>query len=241
MTIAVRKECVAYNKNMQKGYVIPIAIVLAGVLIAGAVFLTGGNNNVVVSDTGTAHTENQPSGEFRTPDETDHVRGNPDAPIAIVEFSDLECPFCARIHPTLSRIVEENEDVKWIFRHFPLSTIHSRALSAAVASECIARLGGNDAFWKFTDEAFVDQRRLGDAWYREQAVSFGIDSGAFTSCMDDQNIVVDIQTDLSEATGTGGRGTPYVVVVTSSGRFMPFSGALPYEQVSAVIEQARNN
>ncbi|MBI2065709.1 MAG: DsbA family protein [Candidatus Zambryskibacteria bacterium] len=225
--------------NVQKSYGVSVAIVIAGLLIAGAVVFSGGGNTA--STTTADNVGSQPSEKFRMPDETDHVRGNPDATIAIIEFSDLECPFCARIHPTLSQIVEKNDDVKWIYRHFPLSSIHSRALSAAVASECIARLGGNDAFWEFTDEAFVNQRQLGDAWYREQAASFGIDPGAFTSCMNDKSIVADIQTDLSEATNTGGRGTPYVVVVTPSGQLMPFSGALPYAQVSAVIEQARNN
>lgn len=226
--------------STQNGYGVPIAIVIAGLLIAGAVFWTG-NNGKVASDTASNDTARQPSGDFRMPDETDHVRGNPDASIAIVEFSDLECPFCAQIHPTLTRIVEENDDVKWVFRHFPLSAIHSRALSAAVASECIAKLSGNDAFWSFTDTAFENQRQLGDAWYKEQAASFGIDSSEFKSCLNDKRVVSDIQTDLDEATGTGGRGTPYVVVVTASGKLMPFSGALPYAQVSGVIEQARNN
>jgi len=263
MTIVDQKMCVvskqvtmAFNKNilmktntqMQNRYGVPIAIVVAGLLIAGAVFWTGGGGDIASNPTrDTKGKVGQPSGqpaqagEFRIPDETDHVQGNPDAPITIVEFSDLECPFCARIHPTLKRIVEENEDVRWVFRHFPLSTIHSRALSAAVASECIARLGTNDNFWTFIDEAFVNQRKLGDTWYREMALSFGIDSGAFAGCVNDKGVVADIQTDLDEATSAGGRGTPYVVVITPTGQLVPFSGALPYEQVSAVIEQARNN
>ena len=249
-----KQATVAFNKNIlmktntqtQNGYGVPIAIVVAGLLITGAVFWTGSGEDVASNptrDTKGGQPSGQPAqaGEFRMPDETDHVQGNPDAPITIVEFSDLECPFCARIHPTLTRIVEENDDVKWVFRHFPLSTIHSRALSAAVASECIARLGTNDNFWTFTDEAFANQRKLGDAWYREMALSFGIDSGAFAGCVNDKGVVADIQTDLDEATGAGGRGTPYVVVVTANGDLIPFSGALPYEQIASVIERARNN
>ena len=137
--------------------------------------------------------------------------------------------------------MNENEDVKWVFRHFPLSTIHSRALSAAIASECIAQLGGNDNFWSFVDSAFANQSQLGDAWYREQSTSFGIDAQAFASCVNDKSIVANIQTDLDEATGNGGRGTPYVVVVSPSGRLLPFSGALPYEQIQTVIAQALAN
>jgi len=224
--------------NVQKSYGVPIAIVIAGLLIAGAVVFSGGR--ATTSTITGNHAGGQPSGEFRMPSEDDHVRGNQDAPIAVVEFSDLECPFCARIHPTLSQIIEKNNDVKWIYRHFPLSSIHSRALFAAVASECIAKLGGNDAFWSFTDNAFAGGQ-LSDSWYREQAESFGIDLGSFASCMEDQNIVSDIQTDLDEATDTGGRGTPYVIVVSPNGNLFPFSGALSYAQISGVIEQARNN
>jgi len=231
---------------MQNRYGVPIAIVVAGLLIAGAVFWTGSSGSVAsnaAEDIKGGQPSGQPAqaGKFRMPDETDHVQGNPDASITIVEFSDLECPFCALIHPTLKRIVKENEDIKWVFRHFPLSTIHSRALSAAVASECIARLGTNDNFWTFTDEAFANQRKLGDTWYREMALSFGIDSGAFAGCVNGKGVVADIQTDLDEATGAGGRGTPYVVVVTANGDLIPFSGALPYEQIASVIERARNN
>lgn len=225
--------------NSYKKYGMPVATVLAGLLIAGAVMLFGsGSATSTVTGNNAA---NSPSGELRMPSDTDHIRGNQDASIAIVEFSDLECPFCAQLHTTLERIVEDNADVKWVYRHFPLSTIHSRALSAAIASECIARLGGNDAFWTFADNAFADQHRLGDAWYREQATTFSIDSVAFQTCMDDRSVVSYIQTDLDEATGIGGRGTPYVVVVSPNGNLYPFSGALSYAQISGVIRQARAN
>jgi len=226
--------------NTQNGYGVPVAIVVAGLLIAGAVFWTGSSGSVA-SNTAEGAKGGEPQGEFRMPDETDHVRGNPDAKIAVVEFSDFECPFCARLHPTLKRIVEENDDVKWVYRHFPLSIIHSRALSAAVASECVAKLGGNEAFWKFADAAFENQRRLGNNFYQELAVSYGINSEEFNSCLKDGSIASEVRADLDEVIKLGGRGTPFVVVVTADGKLIPFSGALPYAQVSAVIEQARSN
>jgi protein-disulfide isomerase len=85
----------------------------------------------------------------------DHVRGDIKAPIALIEFSDFQCPFCSSIHTTLKRLIQEYDgQVKWVYRHFPLSSIHAEAAPAAVASECIARLAGNDAFWQFADVAF---------------------------------------------------------------------------------------
>jgi len=226
-------------------YGIPIAIVIAGLLIGGSIFLsrTGGSvaSGATFSGSGHAGGGGVASSEFRMPDDMDHVRGNPDAAISIVEFSDFECPFCARLHPTLQRIVDENEDVKWIYRHFPLSSIHFRALGSAVASECMARLGGNAGFWTFADAAFSNQSHLGDALYEEVARTMGVDIEEFQSCRNDRSITADIQEDLDEAVGTGGRGTPYVIVVSPSGELVPFSGALPYEQISSLISQVRNN
>lgn len=85
----------------------------------------------------------------------DHIFGNSDAPIKIVEFSDLECPFCQKFHPTVKQIVEDYDgQVTWVYRHFPLESIHSYARPAAEASECVAELGGNDAFWQYLDLLF---------------------------------------------------------------------------------------
>lgn len=227
----------AYQSN-KSGYGVPIAVIMAGFIIAGAVFLSGGSGGGDVLGKTAQYAANI---GFRIPDESDHIRGNLSATISVVEFSDFECPFCARLHPTLARIIEENSDVKWVYRHFPLSSIHSRALSAARASECIARLGGNDDFWEFTDAAFQNQRRLGNGWYEEIAASLGIGSEEFENCMDDKSIAQDIQKDLDEATASGGRGTPFVVVVSPNGRITTFSGALPYDTVANIIQEARSN
>jgi len=232
--------------NIKQGNSIPMAIIVAGLLVAGAVVFSGaaGESDSVAALKNTGgqpnHAESQSPGEFRMPDETDHIRGNLDAPVKIVEFSDLECPFCARLHPTLTRVARENEDIAWVYRHFPLSS-HSNAFSAAIASECVAKLGGNDAFWNFTDSAFANQRNLGSKFYEKFAQESGFDTNAFSACLNDKEIRTGIQQDLDEVIAIGGRGTPFVVVVTPGGDLMPFSGALPYEQVMSVVEHARDN
>ncbi len=220
---------------------IAIAIVIAGVFIAGALFFSG-RSAANLPDTGAGHGNTAvASGDFRLPSDDDHLRGNADASVAIVEFSDFECPFCARLHPTLARIVEEEADVKWVYRHFPLSEIHTSALSSAVASECIAQLGGNDAFWTFADSAFANQHRLGNAFYREEASALGIDNDAFNSCLSDRSVAQGVSADRAEAIAAGGQGTPFAVIISASGRLIPFSGALPYEQVKNLVSQALVN
>ena len=86
----------------------------------------------------------------------DYIYGDEDAPITLVEFSDFECPFCARAHGTFERLVAERDDIAWVYRHLPLESIHPNAEPAARASECIAELEGNDAFWNFADTVFDD-------------------------------------------------------------------------------------
>lgn len=85
----------------------------------------------------------------------EHVRGNPNASITIVEYSDFQCPFCQRDFATLNAILEQyGDDVNLVYRHYPLS-FHQNAQKAAEASECAAELGGNDTFWEFHDAIFA--------------------------------------------------------------------------------------
>ena len=87
--------------------------------------------------------------------EQDHILGSLDAPVKLVEYSDLQCPFCGRFHPTMQRVAKEYGDqVAWVYRHFPLESIHPNARPLANAAECAANLGGNDGFWKFIDAVF---------------------------------------------------------------------------------------
>ncbi|MBK5215710.1 MAG: thioredoxin domain-containing protein [Candidatus Pacebacteria bacterium] len=86
----------------------------------------------------------------------EHILGNLDtAQVVIIEYSDFECPYCARYHPTMKKIISEsNGGVAWVYRHFPLTQIHQNAMERAIASECVAQIKGNDAFWKYADLLF---------------------------------------------------------------------------------------
>lgn len=94
-------------------------------------------------------------GEVENVNTNDHILGSLDSEVVIIEYSDFECPFCAKFHPTIKRIVEEsNGKIAWVYRHLPLTQIHQHAMERAIASECVTKIKGNDAFWKYADLLF---------------------------------------------------------------------------------------
>lgn len=100
-------------------------------------------------------TTKQESDSVRPVGEGEHLRGDPKATVKIVEFSDLECPFCKRFHLTMQQVMEEySGKVAWVYRHFPLDSLHSKARKEAEATECAAELAGNDGFWAYIDKLF---------------------------------------------------------------------------------------
>ena len=122
---------------------IPGAIVIAGVLIAGAVIYSNGGSPTTPTGAGAVQ-ESGSTDKVRPISADDHILGNPNAPVKIVEYSDFECPFCKRFHDTMNQIMDEygkSGDVAWVFRHFPLDQLHPvKARTEAVASECISEI-----------------------------------------------------------------------------------------------------
>ncbi len=174
----------------------------------------------------------------------DHIRGNPDAPVTLIEYSDFECPFCKSFHSTVRKVVEEsNGKVRWVYRHFPLESIHPvKARKEAAASECAAELGGNEAFWKFADRFFEvtpsNNKTDIDTVLPRIAREIGLDGAKFASCLASARHDRRIDEDIQNAGATGGRGTPWSLVVSKGGKVYPLSGAQPYASVKQLVELA---
>ncbi|MEX0652225.1 MAG: thioredoxin domain-containing protein [Candidatus Paceibacterota bacterium] len=218
-------------------YSTPIAIVIAGVVIAGAIVASGGN--FFKSDGGFGNSLSRTAEAVNPVDSEDHIKGNPEAQVSIIEYSDYECPFCARVHSTLEQIIEDFDgEVRWVYRHFPLTTIHSNAFAASVAGECVARLGGNDAFWSFTDTMLNGQELLGRSLYERTASELGISVESLNTCINRQDVSDSVTASAQNAIDAGGRGTPYMIVVNKNGEKFPFSGALSYQQIRVIVADA---
>jgi protein-disulfide isomerase len=180
--------------------------------------------------------------------ETDHIRGNRDATVKLIEFSDFECPFCKSFHPTTKALLDEygkDGKVAIVYRHFPLDQLHSKARKEAQASECANELGGNDAFWAFVDKIFEvtpSNNQLDLAELPKIAAEIGLDETKFTEClagdMKGGKYANHIEENSQDAISSGGTGTPYSLVISARGTLYPINGALPYASVKSIVDRA---
>lgn len=143
----------------------------------------------------------------------DHIFGNPDAPISLIEYSDFECPFCKRFHPIARRLVESSGGkVNWVYRDFPLNFHNPAAEREAEAAECVAALGGNDAFWNYSDLLYANTTSNGHgvpvAQLGPLAASVGVDKESFEACLKSHRYAARVKRDVSEGEAIGIDGTP---------------------------------
>lgn len=174
----------------------------------------------------------------------DWVKGKRSAKVSVVEFSDTECPFCKRFHPTLQQLVKEYpNDVNWVYRHFPLTSIHPKAPKEAEATECAGELGGNDGFWKYLDKLFEvtpGNNGLDPAQLPQIAQDVGLNRQKFETCLNSGKYAQKVSEHANQATAAGAQGTPYAVIVKGDQK-VPVSGAVPYEQLKQMVEGVLGN
>ncbi len=182
-----------------------------------------------------------PSADAPPVGKDDHVRGKANARITVIEYSDFECPFCKRHHPTMKALMDKyGNDVNWVYRHFPLG-FHANAQKEAEASECVADLGGNDAFWKFTD-AVYDRTTSGGTGFALDALGplakeLGVNQAKFQSCLDSGKNAQKVQQQMAGGSAAGVDGTPgNIVIDNTTKKSQLVSGAVPLASFTAVID-----
>lgn len=243
------------TESNKQNLAIPIAIVVAGALVAGAIFFMEQGRPL----TGLPSAANPAAGTVakNVPPVTaaDHIIGSPDAPVKIVEYTDLECPFCKQFHNTMKQVVADYPGkVAWVIRNFPLQQLHPNAPKLALAAECVASLGGNDAYWKFSDSiiaqapiteqdtpqgkvitnsTFFDMTKL-DA----TAVAAGVNAKAFDDCVSSSKFQDLVTQQFNDATAAGGQGTPFSILIKADGTQVPVSGSQPLAVIESTIKAA---
>ncbi len=227
------------NNTQNNNQLIPLAIIVAGLLVAGAVYF-GGNKVSERSLTGTEPTTNT-SGTVAPVTDKDHILGSKDTQVIIVEYSDFECPFCKVFHNTLHQILGIYGDkVAWVYRQYPIAQLHSKATKESEASECATDQGGNSAFWKYADKIFevtTSNNTLDSTQLPALAGLIGLDVNVFNGCLSSGKHTSEIQADIVAAGKAGALGTPYSVILVKGKIVGTINGAQPFAQIKAQLDE----
>jgi len=219
----------------------PVSIVIVGVIIAAGVFISNREYSQPVLP---AAVEIDNKIDIRPISNNDHILGNPDANVVIVEYSDLECPNCKEFHPIMERIMGEygkKGEVAWVYRHFTVDSQHPLARGAALATECVASVHGETAFWDFTSLVFQNAPdSLSPENLKSIAVSMNVDEAKYDACIVlntfDEKINADIADGKLIRDNEPTFGTPFLIITSKSGSQLNISGVEEYESLVEIIE-----
>jgi len=220
----------ATDKNL-----IPIAILLAGLVLSVTIFMVR-----------TPETPTVAQGDINktlplTLD--DHLLGDTDAQVVIATYTNLDCQFCKRFHEIMLQIIseyDENGNVAYVLRHFPIIDLHPHSGTHAKAAECAAKLGGEDAFWTFITSlhaAAPEAREFDPKNYSMLAPALGVSPEQLTSCVNGSEFDERVARDFENALLIGAKGTPFTVIMVEGMEPFAVSGFLPYDGMKAIIER----
>lgn len=224
----------------KRDFVLPASILIAALLVSVSLVYNAGKQPSEKSGEPINGVENPinnlptiaPENNIKPVTKDDHIWGNPDAQVKIVEFSDLECPYCKNFHYTLKQVVEKyGGKVAWVYRHSPIDQLHPKARKEAEATECAAELGGNTKFWAYMDrmmELTPSNNGLDLTLLPKIATDVGLDKTKFEACLSSGKYAAKVSADLADAENSGGGGTPYSIVISASGKKTVIPGALPF-------------
>ena len=222
---------------------LPLAFVVG--LAVGYIFW--GRSTPAAPESTTANTEQAQAAEAQTesqaqaapqevqrydvPEDDDPVYGPDEAPITIIEFSDFECPYCRRWHLEVWPQIEATygDQIRLVYRDFPLTSIHPNATPAAAAANCAGEQG---SYWEYNQLLFSMELGLDKNAYEQYAANLGLDMDAFNACLDSGRQNDEIMADYEYAANLGVRSTPTFFV-----NGIPLVGAQPFEVFQQVIDQ----
>ena len=161
--------------------------------------------------------------------------GNPNAKIRMVEFLDYQCPFSKKTAPSVRAFMAKHtDDVLFIIRDYPITSVHDRAMDAAISAQCAFTNGGADKYWNYQDFLFQNQDKLTATNLRDSAISVGADPSAFDACVNSRETKSGVETDTADTLSVGVNGTPTFFI---NGYRIP--GAVTLEQLEAIYAEVK--
>lgn len=233
------------EKNSLNKHLIPLSIIAAGGLVAAAIYFGGNASNPAGNIASNTDNPDASQIDIVPVTERDHIIGTRNAALVIVEYSDTECPFCKIFHSTMKEVVNAyGGEVAWVYRHFPIAQLHTKAAKEAEATECASELGGNQIFWNYTDRIFEvtnSNNSLDPSELPKIAKAVGLDEAAFNTCLSSGRYTEFVKKSVEEAVKAGARGTPYSVIIAKDGQKIVINGAEPVAMIKTKIDTLLKN
>ena len=222
----------------EKSSFLGLSILASAVIVAGTlIYVFGPAQGVRQVGDSPAPTNGEAAGVGLTAPEISNAPalGDSNAPVTIVEYSDYECPFCGKFFDeSLDQVKSEYVDtgkVRFVYKDFPLTSIHFQAQKAAESARCVRDQLGDDGYWRMHDRLFEGQQLLGVTSFKQWARDIGVSGDEFDNCLDSGKYASAVSDDLEEGVALGVNGTPTFFI---NGTVVV--GAQPFAQIAAVIE-----
>lgn len=219
-----------------------VAIALAGILVAWALYASSGATFAWPWQWGAARGD---PALVRPVAATDHIFGNPAAPAMLIVYCDFTSPYCQSFSTTMHELIANDGaggQVAWVARAVPLSLTAGAALAEERAAACAARASGNDAYWRFADLLYANQP-ADPAQFGALAEEAGVAGSGFAQCYANASGQVDaaIKADRQNALDIGADGTPYSLLLVKGRAPVVIDGAYSYDALRAAVDQALGN
>ncbi|MDB5245169.1 MAG: oxidoreductase [Parcubacteria group bacterium] len=223
-------------QNQREMWFLPLAIIAAGLILAFAIFVIRHQPDprAVAGDVTL----------MRPISEIDHIIGSPNAPIMLIEYSDIDSSYSKSFQQTMEQIMTEyaaGGKVAWVYRHLPLIDQHVNAATHAEAAECIASLGGQNIFWRFISalnaQAPGDQQ-FDPSNYDSVVSSLGVLPQSFDACMTAHTFQERVASDFNNGLAVGAGGSPFSILMVKGQHTVTIDGAVPYDSMKKILDDA---
>lgn len=224
------------TESLRRDFLLPGAIVLGGLIIAFAVY--------AIRTDAPPRLGNGTPDRVRAVTPVDQMIGNPEAPIKIVTYADIDSPRSKTFQATMQQIMSEyvaDGRITWVYRHFPLLDQYAASASHAEAAECAGFIGGSDTFWRFIDALQMGapgESQFPVSGYETVARQLGIPFSELETCLTNGRFTQKVYSDSENALATGAKGAPYIILLIEGVEPLAVQGGLPYEDMKRVITEA---
>jgi protein-disulfide isomerase len=218
---------------MSRGWLVPGAIIFAGLAIALAVYTI--NHHAVLA------TQGNPAATRPVDPTTDHIIGNPAAPIVIIEYADIDSEYSKTFQPIMEQIMQtygNQGNVAWVYRSFPLIGVDQYSEEDSEASECVAAQAGSTGFFKFVDalETAPFENEFNPKGYDSILTQLGYSVSDFNTCLANHTYEKKVEADYENALTIGADGSPYTVLLVKGQKPATISGALSFATMKQIID-----